>query len=421
MTRTGSLVRGIGFTGLCALVLNGMIGAGIFALPFVLASRVGTWAPWLILAIGVAMLPLVLVFARLGSLYDVSGGPVVFVGDAFGPRAGFTIGWIQVLSVVASTAANANALAGYIEGSGAGPLLHGMVTLGVLLFAIGVCLLPSRRNAQVLELASVGKLLPLGGLALLALPVALHGLPAIGPPAMSAITEGTMLAAYAMIGFEGALTLAGDARDPRRHMPPALLAMFVFTGLFYALILLAYVAVAFRPGVTDPAPLGTLAAALVGPAGGVVLLVAAVFSIMGNLIMTTLGNSRRLLALGERDALPAWFAEIRPGSGVPVNAVLFIGAVAIGLALSGGFVILALLSVAARLVVYLACIAALPQLRRQRGEAISRGETILIAFAGALCLALASRSGAGTWLAMAAAIAAGLLVRSLARPATAPA
>ena len=58
MTETGAasqkhLVRGIGSMGLAIIVINSMIGAGIFALPAAVSARAGVLSPWLFLAVGV--------------------------------------------------------------------------------------------------------------------------------------------------------------------------------------------------------------------------------------------------------------------------------------------------------------------------------------------------------------------------------
>ena len=108
------LVRGIGIFGSAFLVLNGMIGAGIFALPSVVAARAGVLSPWLFLAVGVLIITVVLTFAELSSYFRISGGPVVYATRAFGPLTGFSTGWIYYVSRVAALAANSNAMAIYI-------------------------------------------------------------------------------------------------------------------------------------------------------------------------------------------------------------------------------------------------------------------------------------------------------------------
>lgn len=113
-SQNGQLVRAIGFWGLTAVVLNGMIGAGVFALPGSVAQFSGSWAPLIIFGVGIALIPVVLVFAALAGLFEDTGGPLLYVRAAFGPVAGFQTGWIQCLSTAASSAANANLLADYV-------------------------------------------------------------------------------------------------------------------------------------------------------------------------------------------------------------------------------------------------------------------------------------------------------------------
>jgi Kef-type K+ transport system membrane component KefB len=58
-----SLNREIGQLGFAAIALNGVIGAGIFALPAVAAARGGYFSPWLFLICAVLIMTVVLSFA----------------------------------------------------------------------------------------------------------------------------------------------------------------------------------------------------------------------------------------------------------------------------------------------------------------------------------------------------------------------
>ena len=107
----GQLVRGIGLFGGVLLVLNGMIGAGIFALPPAVVERAGVLSPWLFLAAGVLIITIVLTFAELSSYFRISGGPALYATKAFGPLTGFSTGWIYFVSRSASIAANCHVMA----------------------------------------------------------------------------------------------------------------------------------------------------------------------------------------------------------------------------------------------------------------------------------------------------------------------
>ena len=72
------LRREIGFTGSAFLSFNGIVGAGIFALPATLHLQFGAFSPWLFPIFGLLILLVALPFARLAALFPQSGGPVAY-------------------------------------------------------------------------------------------------------------------------------------------------------------------------------------------------------------------------------------------------------------------------------------------------------------------------------------------------------
>ena len=127
------LRRDIGFFGAAFLVLNSVIGAGIFALPGKVAVNAGLYSPWLFLVVGVLFISVVLTFAELASYYDRTGGPVLYASDAFGPVVGFGTGWLIFLSRMTAFAANANVMATYLASLSdvfaSGPARAAIITL----------------------------------------------------------------------------------------------------------------------------------------------------------------------------------------------------------------------------------------------------------------------------------------------------
>ena len=108
----GGLRRDIGFAGSAFLSFNGIVGAGIFALPATLHLQFGAFSPWLFPLFGLLFLLIVLPFARLASLFPHSGGPVAYTA-AFGRLASFQVGWLYYLARATALAANANVFATY--------------------------------------------------------------------------------------------------------------------------------------------------------------------------------------------------------------------------------------------------------------------------------------------------------------------
>lgn len=80
--------------GLAAIALNGLIGAGIFALPAAAANQLQFFSPWMFLLCAALMLPIVASFALLAKQFDQTGGPVLYATSAFSPFIGFQTGWL---------------------------------------------------------------------------------------------------------------------------------------------------------------------------------------------------------------------------------------------------------------------------------------------------------------------------------------
>ncbi len=411
------LVRGIGVFGSALLVLNGLVGAGIFALPPIVAARAGALGPWLFLGAGFLFIAVVLTFAELSGFFRKSGGPVLYATVAFGPLIGFSTGWIYYISRAGALAANSHIMATYLAalvpwfGTNIGRAVVIVAVLGGLtaVNAVGV-----RDSIRALTLFTLLKVLPL--LALILLGFAHLSPNTFFPASLPTIDDlgGTvLLLMYPFIGFESALVTAGETKRPRETIPKTLILTVIATGVFYFLIMLVYNAV--LPGATDPdATLVDVGRVLAGPVGAVVITLAAVFSIGGNLSGTMLAGPRLTFALAEQRLLPDWFSEVNPRYSSPANSVVFLGGLALILALSGSFVLLAVATSLTRLIAYSVCIAALPVVKQKAAVEAEAGEfrlpggyTIPV-LAFLLCLWVISHSPLDSWL-----ITGGLLIVGL--------
>jgi amino acid transporter len=419
MARGGEsrLRRDIGLFGSAFLSFNGIVGAGIFALPAALHLQFGAFSPWLFPIFGLLMLLVAIPFARQAALHPDSGGPVVYVA-AFGPAASFQVGWLYYLARVTALAANANVFALY-----AGALwqpLAGAAGRFVLILALTglvtwVNIVGVRRAIRLLDAVTILKALPLVALAIWGL-VAVGGSVAepTSLPPLSGLEAAALVILYAFIGFENSVVPAGETRAPERTIPRALVATVVATAALYFLVQLAYVAV-MPAGASPDAPLAAFAQVLIGPAGLVLLSVTAMASVGGNLLSSMTSTPRATFALARQRLLPSWFGEISPRWHTPANSILFMGLLGAVLALSGSFVWLAVASTLARLIVYGACIAALPAARRKAG--LGTGPVTILAMSGGLlvCLWAAAQSGPASWAMLGGLLLVGLLLYALAR------
>src|SRR3954451_9902159 len=107
------LVRRIRRWDVVALVLNCVIGAGIFGLPSRAFALAGTYSlvAYLVCAIVVGLIALS--FAEVSSRFSSTGGPYVYARDAFGAFAGFEVGWLLWLARVTAFGSLANLFVDY--------------------------------------------------------------------------------------------------------------------------------------------------------------------------------------------------------------------------------------------------------------------------------------------------------------------
>jgi len=415
------LVRGIGMIGGALIVLNGMIGAGIFALPAVVAERAGVLSPWLFLGAGLLIILIVLTLAELASYFRESGGPALYATRAFGPLAGFGTGWLYYVSRASAIAANSHVMAKYLGAlwpwfdTDAG---HALVILVVCGLLVAVNVIGVKGGVRTLAFFTFFKLIPLLILILL-------GLQYITPdvlfprnlPTVEDLGGTTLLLIYAFVGFESILITAGETDKPRTTIPNALVRTVIATGIFYFLISLVYVAVLSAD--SNGGTLVDIGRRLAGPVGAVAITVTAVFSIGGNLSSTMLAVPRLTLSLAENRLLPQWFGRVHEKYASPANSIIFLGGLAAVLALSGSFVRLAIASSLTRLITYAVCIAALPVIRKRADdEARARayrlkGGYAIPAVALGLCVWMASYSSADSWMFVAGLLAAGLVLYSI--------
>lgn len=423
-SNTAQLRRDIGFFGAAFLVLNAMIGAGIFALPGKVAVNAGMLSPWLFLAVGVVFLAVVLSFAELASYFRESGGPVLYASYAFGPLAGFGTGWILFLSRMTAFAANANVMAIYLgslfpwfaAGAGRATVIS-VLTLGLTYANI----LGVRDGVRTMGVFTLFKVLPLVLLVLLGLQHVTAG--TVIPSASAVIGDlggTTLLLIYAYVGFESMAVTAGETAEPRRTLPRALVRTVIGTGILYFLIVLVFIAVIPADTYAD-ATLVDVGRMLAGPAGAVAITLAAVFSIGGNLAGTMIAAPRLIFALGEHRLLPAWFGHIHPKYATPDNSILVMGGLALLMALTGSFVELAVASSLSRMLSYILCIAALPVIRnrasdemRARAYRIRGGYTLPLAGL-AICLWLTAQANADNWRTVGMLLAVGFVLYALER------
>jgi amino acid transporter len=383
-----------------AVVLNGVIGAGIFGLASKVYGLSGTYSLLAFGACAVCVSLIVLSFAEVAGRFTGTGGPYLFARECYGPAAGFGVGWLVWVARVTSFAANCSLLPdylGYFFPAAATGAPRALILIAVVGALAAVNVRGVRNTANASNVFAVGKLLPLAvfiGAGLFLLDPARFSFAA--RPEYHAFSQSVMLLVYAFTGFEMAVIPAGEVRDPGRDVPRALLIGMSVVVAFYVGI--QAVCIGTLPELaTSQRPLADAAARFLGSGGAMMITAGILVSLAGNLNVLILAASRTIFAMAEGGALPAGLAAVHPRFRTPAVAVLATTAVMLALALSHTFIYLVTVSTVARLVTYFATCGALPMLRQRRGGAPAtgfrlRGGIWISAAAMALCLWLLSNA-----------------------------
>jgi amino acid transporter len=406
-----ALVRTIGRWSLVALMVNSIVGAGIFGLPSLLAAKLGGYAPVASLLAGAGMLVMAGCIAEVASRFEKTGGLYLYARFSLGRFAGLLVGWLIWLTRIAAPAAAADLFATY-----AGrffPFLRGrtaeIVVIAVLLAHLAAInylgVKMGKTMSNVFTAIKVGILAAfiLSGLFALILHPELRVTLSFAPAPAKNWFEALLLLVFAYGGFEGALIVGGESSNPKKDMPFALLAAlalqcFIYTGVIYVVVKTLPNAGMFERSLADAAErfLGGWAAAGVS--------VAALVSTYGYLSANLLHSPRIAFALAEQGDFPQVLARVHPRFRTPHFSILLYAMILFVFAALGNFQWNATLSAVTRLVVYGAMAIALPVLRKSTGPApfanragmICSGATLVIA------LVLLSQMGRGEAVAVAA-------------------
>ena len=393
------LVRAIGRWSLVALVVNSVIGSGVFGLPSVLAGLVGGASPWAVLLGGALVGVIMACFAEVASQFTQAGGPYLYARVAFGRFMGIQMGWMLWLAQLAAPAANANLFVTYL-GEFWPHATDRLVRFAILTLLIGMLALVNYRGVRggtrLSNIFTIAKLLPLGVVVAVGAVYLLagHGLARVASSAgPAAWLKAILLLVFAYGGFETALTPMSEAKDPRRDTVFALFAALAICTLAYTLIQWIVIRMLVDP-VHSERPLADVARLVLGRGGAALVAIGALISFYGYLSAKILGVPRVTFALAEAGDLPAWFASVHRRFLTPHVSILVFAFFVWLLALGGSFSWNLTLSAVARLFYYGVGCAALPALRRkQPGSALFRlpAGNILAPFGVLICVVLVTR------------------------------
>ncbi len=327
-----------------ALVAGSMLGIGIFIAPPVVAAHAPSPALFLLVWIlgGLTALAGALSVAELGAMMPRAGGDYPYLRRAYGPGVAFGVGWLQLVAIFPGSLATMAAgtatfqlpvLLGdayHVFGRwlpGSDPAFCWAVLIVVGLSAVNhVGVVLSGRTQVVLTTVPIAVLL-VASVVVLATLGGYHPSSTPTPAAPTFTTLEALALAYlpvyfAYSGWNAAIFVGAEIRDPGRALPRALVGGTLLVVGLYLVLCVGFLAVFPLSDLAGVGEAGTAAAGrLFGPAGEHVVTTLIVLAMLGSINGTVLTGSRIAFAMGRAGHAPAPAGRLHRRYGTPVVAL----------------------------------------------------------------------------------------------------
>jgi amino acid transporter len=342
---TGGLRRNVGLTSLMFISLGSIIGSGwlLGALTAAKAAGGASLVSWVLA--GVIIILLALVHAELGSAYPLAGGTARFPRLAFGSIAGFTAGWVAWLQAVTIAPIEVEAALSYLDHIWPGMVDENGALVGkglviavvlMLIFTLinvaGVNWLAESNKATVIWKTAVPVLT-----IIVLIAVAFHGSNFTAGGGFAPFGAHGIFAAlplgvvFALQGFEQAVQMGGEAKNPQKDMPRAVIGAVLIGTLIYIGLEVAFIGAldsnnliggwANPIGEGDFGPYATIATSLGLGWLAVILYIDAFISPAGTGLIYVGTSARLSYALGHAGFIPKGVSKIS-SRGVPWTSVI---------------------------------------------------------------------------------------------------
>ncbi len=346
---TSGLARQLGLFDATMIVMGGIVGAGIFINPYVVARQVrtsalilGAWALGGLIALGGAF-----IYAELAARLPRVGGQYAYLREAYHPAAAFLYGWALLLVVqTGGMAAVAVTFAHYLLELTRAPMAEWLVATLALAALTAVNCLGVRTGStlqsalMVMKIAVIAALVACG--ALLAGSSRAAARPVLDRPVsldlLSAIGAAMVPVLFAYGGWQTANFVADEIREPRKNLPRGLLIGMAGVAALYTAVNFVYLRALGAEGLArTTTPASAVMRVALGERGAALIAVGIAISTLGFLSQSILTAPRVYFAMARDGLFFQSVAWLNPRTHVPVVAIILQGALASVIAVSGRY------------------------------------------------------------------------------------
>lgn len=330
--------RQLGLSSAVALVVASMIGTGIFTTSgFLLADLKSPWLVLVAWALGGVLATLgALSYGALARRIPESGGEYTFLSQTLHPAAGFLAGWVSLLvGFSAPLAAAAMGFGEYVR-PWLGELPSRLIgTLLILTFSL-LHAAHVQRGARAQDWTVLIKVLLIAAFVGYGLS---HLIPlepaATSPVAVSTFAVSLVWVSFSYSGWNAAVYIGGEIREPGRNLPLALLLGTATVTLLYLGLNAVFVFAAPVENLAGKLDIGRVAAqAIGGPVLGHTISGLVALALLTSVSAMTMAGPRVYARMGAAGHLPRWLAA---ADGPPRAAMAFQTVLALGLLWSAAY------------------------------------------------------------------------------------
>ena len=363
-----TLKRGIGKWTLVLMIINSIIGAGIFGLPSKIFGLTGVYSIAAFLVCAAIVLVFILCFAEVGSRFNATGGPYLYILAAFGKFPAFLMGWLLYLTRIFNYAALINLLVTYLSFFSVAlnePFTRAGIILLVTALLTWINHIGVKNIARTSNILTIGKLVPLAIFIIVGLFFLDADLFTVKQvPTVTSFSTAVLLLVFAFGGFESVMVNTGEINNPSKTIPFGLLMATIVVAVFY--ILIQITCIGTLPGLAaSEKPLAEAASGFMGSIGGKFIAIGATISILGTLNLIMFSGSRLPYAFSIEDQFPKLFSYVHPRFHTPTVSLLLMAILSAVFAIAWTFLTAITVSVIIRVTIYLFVCTSLIMLRKK--------------------------------------------------------
>ncbi|MFC2166070.1 APC family permease [Acidobacteriota bacterium] len=322
--------------GLTMLVIGTLIGSGIFLTPSQIAGHLSS--PYIILLTwgigGFIALSGALSFAELGSMFPKTGGVYVYLREAYGPLAGFMFGWASFTVVLTGVlAALVIACTNYISFLiHLSPTAKTLTAIAIVIFITFINILRVKIAEMFTIFFTSMKLVGIFSIIVIGFiwgskdvfnqSVAHSSSSNSSLGLISGIGLALIGVMWSLGGWQHVTYLSGEARNPQKDIPKAIVLGVLVVLFVYMLTNVSYMRLMPLQAIVASDSIAADAVSTTFPFGGTAIAVIIVFSIIATIFIYTLATPRIYFAMAKDGLFFKTMTKVHPRHHTPVNAII---------------------------------------------------------------------------------------------------